>query len=139
MVEMSFYDDGTSAQEERNDRACIEARKAAGVLNPEKIDDFGEGEDCSTACPIYNTTCPFREGENSIKGSHMNNIPVPVPWGNLLLDPECALCPMMDYCSSVWADGGTTIKVTREDNKRTNCNGMVFDDYYTEAGIVREW
>jgi hypothetical protein len=54
MVLMSFYDDGTAAQEEANDLACIDARRVAGVSNPENIDI-----DCEEECPIRLTSCPF--------------------------------------------------------------------------------
>jgi len=44
----------TDAQEAANEAACIEARKAAGVPNPENIDI-----DCEEECPIRLISCPF--------------------------------------------------------------------------------
>jgi len=40
-----------------NIAACIAARTAAGIANPEEYE-----VDCECECPIYKTTCPFKEG-----------------------------------------------------------------------------
>jgi plasmid maintenance system antidote protein VapI len=54
MVDMSFYDDGTAAQEAANDQACIDARRAAGLT-----DELPDDTDCEYGCPIHKTSCPF--------------------------------------------------------------------------------
>jgi hypothetical protein len=54
MTLMGFYDDGTAAQEAANERACINARRKAGLS-----DELSDDTDCEDGCPIVFTLCPF--------------------------------------------------------------------------------
>jgi len=45
---------------------------------------------------------------------------------DLMNEPECMCCPMMDICT---VDNGVVIRITKDVIRRSNCNGGFADAF----------